>query len=117
MQRERDLKKSRSLRKGKMPTDYRQKRREVKRREDIGLAVRLGMVSRHLEDPKGSEEWVRTGIWPENVAVDDDHTMPDPDEAEMRVGLEQDLEAEEVAEYVRRATFGGSGECLSADGC
>lgn len=68
VQRQKDLKKSRNVRKGKMPADYHQKRREVQRREEIGLAVRLGKVSRHLEDPKGSEEWVRTGIWPEEAS-------------------------------------------------
>ena len=49
----------------KVPARYRQKQREQKRDADLRLFFTLGegYVSRHIEDPEGSQRWVETGIW------------------------------------------------------
>jgi len=48
-----------------VPARYRQKQREQKRDADLRLFFTLGegYVSRHIEDPEGSQRWVETGIW------------------------------------------------------
>jgi hypothetical protein len=50
----------------KKPPRYYQKRREAKRAEHIALCRRLGegyIISRHEDDPEGSQRWVETGRW------------------------------------------------------
>jgi hypothetical protein len=55
--------------KSKIPARYYQKRREDKRAADIAFCCRLGAgyISRHEEDPEGSEFWVEHGYWPVNA--------------------------------------------------
>lgn len=50
--------------KSKMPKDYYRKQRERRRDAEVALANRLGGLSRHVEDPAGSQAWIETGIWP-----------------------------------------------------
>jgi len=62
-----EQRRDRAIRKARMPKDYHRKNREAKRTEQIARAKRRGLPCRHLEDPKGSQRWVETGRWAEDV--------------------------------------------------
>lgn len=63
-----DIQRRRKIRRAKQPARYYQKRREARRAEEIAFARSIGASSHHLEDKKGSNAWVETGVWPKQVA-------------------------------------------------